>query len=154
MSSTRENPCACASCSQRSSRREPIPRRALCRIDEEGADLGRLGSWIEARRIAAAARIAAEQGRSVAPAAATEQSSVFFGQEIGLIGQELGIDAESAAQGAFDLCGPVVRGAQAARGTGDQRFDLRDVVERGLAQKDCHVYFSGRAAERSMANAV
>ena len=121
------------------------------RIDEEGANFRGLGSRVERRRIAIGSRIAAEQGRSEAPAAAPGQSIVFFGHKIGPIGKQLGIDAERAAQGAFDLRGPVVWRAQAPRRTSDQRFDLRNVGERGQTQQNCYL---SRAADRSMANAA
>jgi len=83
-------------------------------------------------------RIAAEQGRPEAPAAATGYATVFHGDEIGLIGQQLRIDAECAAQGALDLRGPVVLRAQPPGGTGNQRFDLRDVGGCRFAQDDRH----------------
>ena len=110
----------------------------VLRIDEKRANLRRLGAWIEHRGIAAGSRVAAEQGRPEAPAAASDESAVFLGHKIGLIGQQLRIDAECAAQRAFDLRGPVVFRAQAPRGAGDQRFELRDIGERGLAKDDRH----------------
>src|ERR1700736_5280833 len=103
------------------------------RIDKKRANLRGLGAWIERGSVAAGSRVAPEQGRPEAPAAAADETPVFLGYKISLIGQQLRIDAECAAQGALDLCGPVVIRAQASGGTLNQRFDLRDVCERGLA---------------------
>ena len=73
-------------------------------IDEKGADFRRLGFGIEDGCIAPRAGVAAEQRRAEAPAAAAQESALsLLDHEVGLVGQQLAVDAECAAQRALDL---------------------------------------------------
>jgi hypothetical protein len=136
MSSTRENPRARLPLAAFEQQR-PDAAAGEGRIDEKGADFRGLRPRVEHRRIPAGSRIAAEQGRPEAPAAAPGQPAVLFGQEVGPIGQELGIDPECAAQRAFDLRGPVVGRTQGPGRARNQRLDLNNVGGSGEAQQNC-----------------
>ena len=103
------------------------------RIDEEGTDLRRLGLGSRVEESRPARAIAAEQRRAKAPAAAADHLPVFLDHEISLVGQQLGVDPEGAAQRAFNLRGPVVLRAQTTRGTRDQCLERGHVGERGRA---------------------
>ncbi len=137
MSSTDANPCARACllamieqqrCRSRDGRVRDRQRR------RESSRLEILGSRVEESR--PRARIAAEQRRSKAPAAAADQLSRILDHEISLVGQQLAVDAERPAQRAFDLRaddsprnsnpGRIARSAPSSAGTS---------AERGRAQR-------------------
>jgi hypothetical protein len=107
-------------------------------VNEEGADLRRFGRGVQGRRIAPGSGIAAEQRRSKAPSAAADDLAAIFDHVVGLVGQQLAVDAERPAQRAFNLRGTVIGRAQTARGAGDQRIERRDVGRRGFAQGEGH----------------
>jgi hypothetical protein len=50
-----------------------------------------------------------------------------FGEEVGAVADELGVEAECVADGSFDLGGGVVGGLQAADGGLDEGVERRDV---------------------------
>ena len=120
MSSTREKPRARASLSQRSSSSVPTPRRAFDGSTKNARIFAACVRGIEQRGVAVGARVAAEQRRAKTPAAASGELAVFLGDEVGLIVEQLRVDAERAAQRPLDLGRPVVLHAQAARGARDQ----------------------------------
>ena len=110
------------------------------RIDEKCADFRGLGARIEGRGIPAGVAVAAEQRRPETPAAAANHSIVLFGDKVSLVGKQLSVDPEGAAQRRFDLRGPVVGRAQSTGRAGDQGFDLRDIgataVRSTIAMRD------------------
>src|SRR5882724_7472675 len=59
----------------------PDTAAGVLRVDEKRSNLGRLSAWVEHRGIAAGSRVAAEQGRPEAPAAASDESTVFLDYE-------------------------------------------------------------------------
>lgn len=113
-------------------RTNPAPR--MIRVDKKSADFRGLRFWVEYRGIAAGTRIAAEQRRSVTPSAAAHHLTAFIDNEIGLIGEQLTVDAEGASQGALDLLRTIIPGAQTARRSRDQILKGRYISYRGLAQ--------------------
>ena len=75
--------------------------------------------------------VAAEERLAIAPAAAAGDdlwhSGSRFGDKIGAVGDELGVETEERAERAIDLFGRVVAGLQAADGGFDQRVECGDV---------------------------
>src|ERR1700688_4359493 len=62
----------------------PNTAAGVLRIDEKRSNLRRLSAWVKHRGIAAGSRLTAEQGRPEAPAAASDESTVFLGYKKGL----------------------------------------------------------------------
>ena len=82
-------------------------------VDENGADFGGVGSGIEKFGFADGGVVAAEEGFAFAPAAAGDDGSCAgvagcFRDKIGLVGDELSVEAKNGAESAFDLSGSVV----------------------------------------------
>ena len=105
------------------------------RIDEECANLRCIDRGIELGLVASRTRITAEQRAPLAPAAAGDELAVRFRDEVGAIQDQLRVDAERAAQRAFDLRRRVVIGAELARGARDQVDELGLVVERRVTRE-------------------
>src|SRR5882757_802804 len=103
-------------------------------VDKESADLRRFSRRVKGRWIAPGAGVAAEQRRSKAPPAAAHNLPAIFDHEVSLVGQQLRIDAECAAQGTLNLRRTVILAAQDARGAGNQRIERRYIGKRGVAQ--------------------
>jgi len=107
-------------------RADPAP--GVGGIDEEGADLGGVRSRIEPGGVPPAAGIAAEQRGAKAPTPAADDPALvlhrapFFDHEIGPVFEQLGVDAERAAQGTLNLRRAIIVCAQAARRPRDQRL--------------------------------
>jgi hypothetical protein len=83
------------------------------RVYEEGADLGRLGGWIEKLVLAVCVVVSAEERPAFAPAAAAGDRRIVggLGDEVRAVSDQLRVDAEDRRQGALDLdrgvgCGP------------------------------------------------
>ena len=90
-------------------------------MNEDGANFGGVGGGIEKVGFAEGGVVAAEEGFAFAPTAAGDdgfcgEAGGCFRYEIGLVGEELGVEAENGAEGAFDLCGSVVVGLEDADG--------------------------------------
>ena len=103
-----------------------------CWMDEEGADLRRIGRGIQLARIAILVRVAAEQGTAPAPAATPGELSVGLDHEVRAVADELRVDAKGAVQRALDLPRRVVGWAELTRGQGYQRGDRGQVVVGGV----------------------
>jgi len=104
-------------------------------MDEEGANFGGVGLGVEERVVAAGAAIAAVGGFAAGPAAAGCEAGGAGGlnDEIGLVVDELGVEAEPGAEGLLDLGGRVGRGAKRADGGFDERRDAGNVRGEGEA---------------------
>src|SRR6266704_623406 len=81
-------------------------------IDEERADLGRIGARVEQRRVPFRALVAAKQGSTVTPTSAADDDRAFLDDKKSSVLDELRINAESTLQRALDLFRPVVTFAQ------------------------------------------
>jgi len=112
-------------------------------MDEDGADFGGVGGGIEKVGFADGGAVAAEEGFAFAPAAAGDDCFCAGGvgcfcYEISLVGEELGVEAENGAEGAFDLGGSVVVGLEDADRGFDECVEGGDVGLRGEADvEDC-----------------
>src|SRR5580693_8285558 len=122
---------------------------------EEGADFRGVAAWIEKRIFSPGPLIAAEKSFAFAPSAATDCdyfcATTFcfrfslrfnFSDEIGFVGDELGIDAENTFQCAFNLLGRVVVCLQTADGGVNERAQLWDVGCDGFANLDLEVHLN------------
>ena len=82
------------------------------RMNEESADFGGVSGGIEKFIFADRSVVAAEEGFAMAPTAAADDESgaggVDLGDEVGAVGDELGVDAEKTAESAVDLVGCVI----------------------------------------------
>jgi len=105
-------------------------------VDEDGADFCGVGGRIEEGCFAAGAVVAAEEGPAIAPAAAAGDNAGLNGgpggvkrlrDEVSPVIDELGVEAESVAERAFDLRGSVVVLLQLADGLLNQRAQGGDV---------------------------
>jgi hypothetical protein len=101
-------------------------------MDEDGADFGGVDGWVEEVGLADGGSIAAEEGFAFRPASAGGEdcftSAVFgFNDEVSLVADQLGVEAEDCAQRGFDLRRGVVVGLQAADGSFDQGVQGWDV---------------------------
>src|SRR5271170_3012338 len=115
------------------------------RIYIEGADLCGFGCGIEqaavaARRIVVTAEtgISAAEGAPFRPAAAGRERRIgsgvgIFDDEVGLVGDELRVEAEVGAQGFLNLGGRVVRGLKLADRALDEGLDAGNVSVSGEA---------------------
>ena len=77
------------------------------------------------------ATIASEQRLPPTPAAASDDFSVRFCNEVSAIPNQLSIDAEYRAERPFDLLRTVVRGLQRTRRNRNQFFEPRNVTQLG-----------------------
>ncbi len=101
-------------------------------VNEEGADFCGVGFGIEEVRFADGGVVGAEKSFAFAPA--TAGGDYFFAgricgfdDEISLIFDELGVEAENRAESAFDLRGSVVARLEDADGRFDQRVENGNV---------------------------
>jgi len=88
-------------------------------VDKDGADFGSVGCRVEEFGLADGCVITAEEGFAFRPAAAACGLSGSigeggFGDEISLVANELGVEAEDGAECALYLGGGVVVGLEAA----------------------------------------
>lgn len=86
-------------------------------VDEEGSDFGGVDGGVEEFGFADGGLVASEEGFAFAPAATSDEfvgGCFYF--EIGLVGDELGVDAEDSNESGFDLFGCVFVGLQGAHG--------------------------------------
>ncbi len=113
-------------------------------VHEDGADLGEGGGigGVKCGGVAGRAGVrdghgvAAAEGAAEAPAATGDEGLWGVGgssDEVGLVGDELAVDAEGAADGGFDLGGGVIVGVEATDGGFYQSEDGGDIVEGGSA---------------------
>jgi len=96
---------------------EPAPGEAG--MDEDGTDFRGIYIRVEREGDAMGAVVASEEGVAKAPAAAAGEGFGFvcrLGDEVGLVGDQLGIEAECVAERAFNLRGIVVVLLQLADG--------------------------------------
>ena len=99
-------------------------------MDEDGADLGGVYRWVHHLTNATRAVITAEEGFAKTPAAGAGKHARLihrFGDEVGLVYYELGVEPEGVAECTGDLGGRIIVGLQAAIVT-------RDEVRRTLEQ--------------------
>ena len=115
-----------------------------CGVHEDGADFGRVDGGVEQLRFADGSAIGAEESFAFGPSAAAGQALMGFrigverfGYEVGLVDEELGVEAEDRAERAFDLRGSVIAGLQATDGSFNQRVERGDVCGGGQAQRKC-----------------
>ena len=126
-------------------------------MDEEGADFGGVGRGVEEFGLADWRAVGAEKGFAFAPAAAASEdagtSSAGFGDEISAVGDELSVEAQDGAEGAFDLFGSVVVALEGTDRSFDEFVERRNVGCGGEAEGD--VQFRGHVigAERDKDNA-
>ena len=108
-------------------------------VDEDGTDPGGVVGWIEDGAEAGGTVVAAEEGSAEAPAAAGDElrRGWLGGDEVGAVGDELGVETEGVAEGTFDLGGGVVIGLEAANGELYELLKGGDVPFRREA--DCDV---------------
>jgi hypothetical protein len=111
-------------------------------VHEDGADFGRVDAGVEQLGFADGSATGAEESFAFGPSAAGGQALMrfrigveSFGYEVGLVDEELGVEAEDGAERAFDLRGGVIAGLQATDGSFNQRVERGDVcgVESGGA---------------------
>ena len=113
-------------------------------MHEDGADFGRVDDGVEQLGFADGSAIGAEESFAFGPSAAAGQALMGFrigverfGYEVGLVDEELGVEAEDGAERAFDLRGGVIAGLQATDGSFNQRVERGDVCGGGEAQHKC-----------------
>ena len=112
-------------------------------MDEDSSDFGGVNFWIEEIGLANGRPIAAEEGLAFGPSAAAGENccaaSIFgFNDEVSLVADQLRVESEDCAQGAFDLGWGVVVGLQAADGGFDERVQGWDIgLLRGSDVPDC-----------------
>jgi len=111
-------------------------------MDEDGADFGGVGGGIEKFGFADGGMVAAEEGFALAPAAAGDDgfcavSVRCFGDKVSLVGDELGVEAENGAEGAFDLGRSVVVGLEDADGGFDEGVEGGNVCLSSEADVEC-----------------
>lgn len=104
-------------------------------MDEDGADFGGVGLGVEEIGLAEGGFVGSKEGFAHGPAAASSQFARIFGDEVGAVADELGVEAEDGAEGALDLRGGVVVGLQAANGGLDEGVEGGDV--RFLGEANC-----------------
>ena len=112
-------------------------------MDEEGAYFGGVGFGIEEFGLANVGVIRAKQRFAFAPAAAAGEmagaGSPGFGDEVRAVGDELCVEAEDGAEGAFDLFACVVVALKDADGGFYKLVEGGDVGWRGEAEFDVQV---------------
>jgi len=119
-------------------------------VDEDGADFGGVGCWVEEFGFSDRGSVGAEEGFALGPASAAGQRYLAIGvcrfdDVVGLVADELGVEAEDGAEGAFDLGGGVVVGLQAADGGFDEGVEGWDVFV--LGEADVPVWAGGGHGE-------
>ncbi len=113
-------------------------------MDEDSADFGEGGrvGGVEGGGVALDAAVGhahgvtAAEGAAEAPASAGDEGGGVVcggGDEVGLVGDELAVDAEGGADGAVDLRGGVIVFLEAADGLLDEGHEGGDVVGSGCA---------------------
>lgn len=101
-------------------------------MDEDGADAGGIGGGVEVGIFADRAVVAAEESLAHAPAAAAGEAAIEgFHDEVGVVGDETGVEAENGSEGAFDLGGSVVARLEDADGGFDEVVESGDVCRGG-----------------------
>ena len=106
-------------------------------MDKYGSDFGGIYIRVEEFTDAAGSVVASEEGFAEAPAAGSSENAGlvgWFGNEVGLVGNKLGIEAEGVAERAINLRGCVVVSLQAADGLLDEPMQRRDVGWAGEAE--------------------
>lgn len=106
------------------------PPAGEVRVDEDGSNLGSVGGGVEPFGDPAGAVVAAEEGFAETPASAAGQDAGIgqgLGDEVGLVGDELCIEAESVAYRSFHLHGGIVVGLQPADGLLDESVERGDI---------------------------
>lgn len=111
------------------------------RMDEDGADFCGVVVGIQEFGFADGGVVGAKESFAFAPAAAGDDGfcifgSFGFGDEVGLVGDELCIEAEDSAEGAFDLRGSVVSRLEDADGRFDEGVERWDVGWSGEADME------------------
>ena len=110
---------------------DPLPRPVG--VDEESADPGGVPRRVEQLRSPPGLRVAPEERRVAAPAAAPDDSAVGLRHEIRAVGDELAVHPEGAAERGLDLVGGVVAPREPAGGVRNQLLQNGPVVQRGRA---------------------
>lgn len=105
------------------------------RVDEEGADAGRVDRRVKEGVRALFGLVAAEEGATLAPAA-TRDRLVVRGDnyKVGLVGDELRVDAKDVPRDRLGLLRGVIRGGEAQAGTLDEHLEGGDVTGLGDAE--------------------
>src|SRR5579883_1097470 len=96
-------------------------------VHEEGTYLRRIGARVESAGVPTRACIPAEEGATIAPAAATHEAAGALHDEIGSVGDELAIEPEGALESGLDLLRRVIGSAQRAYRPADQGLNLRRI---------------------------
>jgi hypothetical protein len=110
----------------------------IVRIHKERPDLRGIDCGIQFQRVALGMGIAAKQRAAATPATAADQPAFSFNDEIRAVINQLRVDAECAAQCAFNLLRSVISRAQSARGAGDESLELSSMRVRGLTELVLH----------------
>jgi len=110
-------------------------------MDEEGANLCGVVARVEKSVFAPGPAVAAIEGFAFAPTAAADDDGRGaggggFGDEVGSVRDELGINAEDGLERAFDLGGSVIMRLQFAGGGVDENTHGGDVGGSGWADVD------------------
>src|SRR5262249_29993339 len=103
----------------------------MIRVYEECPDLPRVPGRIQQGVRLILMLIAALQCISLAPATTTYHDILFLKYIIGPVHDELGVDAENIANGAFYLTGSIVCRAQSTNRQGNELLQFRDVLKSG-----------------------
>src|SRR5262249_5084061 len=111
-------------------------------VDGEGADFSGVGGGSQKLTVTGGGRGTADKSFASAPGAACGYDGFSsgvgrFDDEIGLVGDELRIEAEDSAEGAFDLSGSVVVGLKDADGRFDEGAERRNVGVGGRSDVEC-----------------
>ena len=112
-------------------------------MNEEGANFCGVGFGIEELGFADLGMVGAEEGFAFAPAAAAGEvastGGADFGNKVGAVLNELGVETEHGAEGAFDLFGSVVVGLKGADGNFDELVEGGNVRRCGEAEGEVEV---------------
>ena len=114
-------------------------------MDEEGADFGSVGCWVEQFGFTVGAIVCAEEGFAFGPSAVACQALPVegFGDKISTICDELRVDAQDGVQRAFDLCRRVVVCLQATHRSFNQHVEGADLGFRGEAESEVRQGWAG-----------
>src|ERR1700687_4365770 len=119
-------------------------------MDEESANFGGVMARVEEIVVAVGPLIGAVEGLALAPSTTGDDERLrrrfgwaMLDDQIGAVGNELGIDTEDGGQRAFHLRGRVILGLEAADGGVDERAEDGKVGEKGGADAEAEAEAGG-----------
>jgi hypothetical protein len=110
-------------------------------MDEECADLGRIGGGIEQAVFAGVPAIASVERLALAPAAARDDLVVLgkrLHDKVGAVGDELAVDSIDGSECVLNLRWGIVLGLQATNRRFNEHTQDRNIGFGGLAQRELH----------------